>query len=84
MEKAFELRFDQSDFDEKVFNCNSYFSQDEYNDWLQDTVVEALKKVYDEMPEEGKTIGEMIDIYAIGDLINLLENTEMVITKRKE
>lgn len=60
-------------FDEEVWQYPTEFTQKDYNDWLHGAV-KTLEEIYDDY--DGK-----VDIYILGDIINMLGNTEIKLDK---
>ena len=73
--KLFKLIFDKKTFDDIVFSGETDFTKSKYNEWLNTTVLPTLKEIY----EEEKVHGE--DLYVIGDVINILDNTKLIANK---
>lgn len=73
--KLFKLIFDKKTFDDVVFNGETDFTKSKYNEWLNTTILPTLKEIY----EEEKVHGE--DLYVIGDVINILDNTKLIVNK---
>lgn len=73
--KLFKLIFDKKTFDDVVFSGETDFTKSKYNEWLNTTILPTLKEIY----EEEKVHGE--DLYVIGDVINILDNTKLIVNK---
>lgn len=63
-------------FDEKVWNTETNFNEKKYNDWLRSSV-DVLKKIYDKMDD----FVDASDLYILGDLVNMLDNTIIKLKK---
>lgn len=67
------LVINKNEFDEAVWQDETEFTQDEYNVWLANAI-EALNKIYDSCDSNA-------DTYIFGDIINMLNNTEIELDK---
>lgn len=67
------LVINKKEFDEAVWQDKTEFTQDDYNVWLANAI-EALNKIYDSC--DGNA-----DTYILGDIINMLNNTEIELYK---
>lgn len=63
------LVINKKEFDEAVWQDKTEFTQDDYNVWLANAI-EALNKIYDSCDSNA-------DTYILGDIINMLNNTEI-------
>ena len=70
-----EIRFNPNEFDQKVWQTDTEFTQKEYKEWFENAV-EVLQDIYDDYDGEA-------DVYILGDIINLLTNVEIKPTKRQ-
>ena len=69
--KLFKLIFDKKTFDDVVFSGETDFTKSKYNEWLSTTVLPTLKQIYEEQQLNPS------NIYVLGDIINILDNTEL-------
>ena len=67
------LVINKKEFDEAVWQDKTEFTQDDYNVWLANAI-EALNKIYDSCDSNA-------DTYILGDIINMLNNTEIELDK---
>ena len=67
------LVINKNEFDEAVLQDKTEFTQDDYNVWLANAI-EALNKIYDSCDSNA-------DTYILGDIINMLNNTEIELDK---
>ena len=67
------LVINKNEFDEAVWQDKTEFTQYDYNVWLAN-VIEALNKIYDSCDSNA-------DTYILGDIINMLNNTEIELDK---
>ena len=67
------LVINKKEFDEAVWQDKTEFTQDDYNVWLANAI-EALNKIYDSCDSNA-------DTYIFGDIINMLNNTEIELDK---
>ena len=67
------LVINKKEFDEAVWKDKTEFTQDDYNVWLANAI-EALNKIYDSCDSNA-------DTYILGDIINMLNNTEIELYK---
>lgn len=67
------LVINKNEFDEAVWQDKTQFSHDDYNVWLANAI-EALNKIYDSCDSNA-------DTYILGDIINMLNNTEIELDK---
>ena len=67
------LVINKNEFDEAVLQDKTEFTQDDYNVWLANAI-EALNKIYD-------SCDSYADTYILGDIINMLNNTEIELDK---
>ncbi len=66
------LNIDTESFDEMVWQTETSFNEEEYNDWLKSTIG-TLQKIYDDI--EG--LIEPSELYILGDVINLLDGIDI-------
>ena len=67
------LVINKNEFDEAVWQDKTQFTHDDYNVWLANAI-EALNKIYDSCYSNA-------DTYILGDIINMLNNTEIELDK---
>lgn len=67
------LVINKKEFDEAVWQDKTEFTHDDYNVWLANAI-EALNKIYDSCDSNA-------DTYIFGDIINMLNNTEIELDK---
>lgn len=67
------LVINKNEFDEAVWQDKTEFTHDDYNVWLANAI-EALNKIYDSCDSNA-------DTYIFGDIINMLNNTEIELDK---
>lgn len=67
------LVINKKEFDEAVWQDKTEFTHDDYNVWLANAI-EALNKIYDSCDSNA-------DTYILGDIINMLNNTEIELDK---
>lgn len=65
----FKMVINKEKFDKEVWNTNADFSQKDYNKWLNNAVT-TLKGIYNDYDGDE-------NIYILGDIINILSNTEI-------
>ena len=70
--KRISLNIDTESFDEMVWQTETSFNEEEYNDWLK-AAIGTLQKIYDDI--EG--LIEPSDLYILGDVINLLDGIDI-------
>lgn len=70
------LVINKNEFDEAVWQDETEFTQDDYNVWLANVIeaIEASNKIYDSCDSNA-------DTYILGDIINMLNNTEIELDK---
>ncbi len=76
--KTAKLIIDAKAFDKAVWNTETDFTQKSYNSWLSGAS-DALQRIYDEL-DDCETI-DSSDLYILGDIINMLGTTQIVIQK---
>ena len=64
-------------FDEEVWQDETEFNQEQYNKWLKDAIDE-LQLIYDTYNSDCG------DIYVLGDIINMLSETQIKLDKNWE
>ena len=67
------LVINKNEFDEAVWQDKTQFAHDDYNVWLANAI-KALNKIYDSCYSNA-------DTYILGDIINMLNNTEIELDK---
>ena len=67
------LVINKNEFDEAVWQDKTEFTQDDDNVWLANAI-ESLNKIYD-------SCDGTADTYILGDIINMLNNTEIELDK---
>lgn len=67
------LVINKNEFDEAVWQDKTEFTQDDYNVWLANAI-ESLNKIY-------YSCDGNADTYILGDIINMLNNTEIELDK---
>lgn len=67
------LVINKNEFDKSVWQDKTEFTQFDYNVWLANAI-EALNKIYDSCDSNA-------DTYILGDIINMLNNTEIELGK---
>jgi len=66
---AFELKIKPKEFDEVVWQDETDFTQEDYQNWLESST-QTLQDIYDDYEGEH-------DVYILGDIINLLSNIQI-------
>ena len=67
------LVINKNEFDEAVWQDKTEFTQDDDNVWLANAI-ESLNKIYD-------SCDGTADTYILGNIINMLNNTEIELDK---
>lgn len=79
----FTLLINPEKFDKEVWQIETEFKQKEYNEWLKGAI-ENLELIYDTY-DVGGVVGEDCgDVSILGDIINMLANTEIKTDKHWE
>ena len=68
-----KLLINKKEFDEKVWQDKTDFTQKDYNDWLH-KAIDTLCEIYDGYNGHA-------DVFILGDIINMLGNTEIKLDK---
>lgn len=76
----FTLLINAKKFDEEVWQNETEFNQEQYNKWLKGAIDE-LQLIYDTYNSDGSDCG---DIYVLGDIINMLSETQIKLDKNWE
>ena len=72
------LRIHNTDaFDKAVWQSRPDFKEEQYNEWLQSTAVKSLQSIYDTIGISDGVSPD--DMYALGDVINMLSKTKIKI-----
>jgi len=66
-------------FDRKVWNGESGFTKKQYNEWLKNAA-KSLQVIYNKADESD--LVDPQDLYVLGDVINILSDTKIVISKK--
>lgn len=78
MDKAIKLVIEPYNFDMAVWQATSHFSQEQYNEWLESTAIPTLRAIYNRLSDDFDGF-EDVDNYVVGDIINMLQSTQIVI-----
>lgn len=63
-------------FDQQVWQTETEFDNEKYNEWLTDTAIDSLKSIYAIISDREDDIAAD-DVYVLGDVINMLEHTRI-------
>lgn len=75
MERQFKLIVNVEEFDNAVWQTKVGFNQSQFNEWLKNAA-DTLQDIYDTAMEES---GGSAELYTLGDVINMLYNTKIIV-----